>query len=97
MHPITQIMLGACLLVSCDAAQAETNIKKQTNTEIDAKRADGHFRRAYDGHVSVQMRNGDWMDIRCDPQTEGVILLRANDGKVGSAHVSGAFPGSCIA
>ncbi len=42
----------------------------------DAARAEGGFKREYDGHVWVQSRNESWLELRLDAKVPGAVLLR---------------------
>lgn len=54
-----------------------------TNQDVDKRRGTARFKRAYDGHVALQNKlTGEYMDIKCDLQVPGTILLRDPRGQV---------------
>lgn len=42
--------------------------------------------RAYDGHISIQNKyTKSWVDVKCDLQVPGLLLLRDASGEVRKA------------
>lgn len=45
-------------------------------SQVDELRTELHFRRDYDGHVSVRDSKGVWWELRLDAKLPGTLLLR---------------------
>ncbi|KAF8063721.1 hypothetical protein HT031_003576 [Scenedesmus sp. PABB004] len=62
---------------------AGDNVGLLSDAEVDRKRKKGGFLRAHDGHVAIQSRyTKAWVDIKCDLQVPGLLLLREPGGQV---------------
>eukprot|EP00878_Enallax_costatus_P011561 GHUV01012069.1.p1 GENE.GHUV01012069.1~~GHUV01012069.1.p1 ORF type:complete len:248 (+),score=50.94 GHUV01012069.1:135-878(+) len=62
---------------------AGQNVGLLKDSEIDKKLRKAGVKRSHDGHVAIQNKyTKTWVDVKCDFQVPGLLLLREEDGQV---------------